>query len=215
MLHFGNFSAVQIASMIFPEDLTEKAFGDNDPTRYGTGIVGIEQIVTPFIKTGTGDFDINDWTDLALTYMLPGGGKQISRTIKGAQDIKRGGSYTDKGQLRFPIDGAYSKAQTLMFGAYSTKAGQEYLETLKPMSDKNTKIYDYLINNTYAGNQNKTVMYKMLKGLTDYRKEIGKTQLSHEDIEEYINKKSVIKGYAPEFRKKVIELLKKDTKDIK
>ena len=97
--------------------------------------------------------------------------------------------------------------------ALSTRL-DEYLETLKPLSEKNTKIYDYLVNNTYAGKQNKDVMYKMLKGLTDYRKEIGKTTLSHKDIEDYINKKSVIKGYARDFRNKVIELLKKETKEL-
>lgn len=176
-----------IASAFIPdEELRNEIFGDDDPSRYGVGVFGLEQITSLAVKGIAGKVEEDDIIDFASSYILPIGGKQIARTYKGYYDISQGGSYTNKGQLRFPITTTSDKARTLMFGAYSTKKGQEYLESLKPLGDKQTKIFKQLIN-LHNGRKYQDEIFYTFKGYSEYKKKQGKTSLSKKDREKYVN----------------------------
>ena len=176
-----------IASAFIPdEELRSEIFGDDDPSRYGVGVFGLEQITNLAVKGIAGNLEEDDIIDFAASYVLPMGGKQIARSYKGYKDISAGGSYTNKGQLRFPITTTGDKARTLMFGAYSTKKGQEYLEKLKPLGDKQTKIFKQLIN-LHNGRKYQDEIFYTFKGYSEYKKDQGKTILSKKDREKYVN----------------------------
>lgn len=146
---------------------TEKLFGDSDPTWYGLGNIGLQSI---------GDIAYNLWTgkpedaisDLVANYLMPGGGRQLQRTIEGAQVmgglpqlvtrtdeegnktkewVKEPIYYTGSGKIGFVTDPTdpIDYATALLFGKWATDEGREYIESgFKTASQTETKLFDNL-----------------------------------------------------------------------
>lgn len=109
----------QIAAL-YPEYGSDKLptrkqlFGDNDPTRFGTGSMYSKIITKPLTTLGT-----------------PYGGSQLEKIKKGYEIIKNGGEYKN-GKMKYPVSKDFlNSARALTFG--STKETQEFY-------DKNRKI---------------------------------------------------------------------------
>lgn len=153
---------------------SEKFFGDSDPTRYGTGNVGLSALTKPALEyLMAEDKSKVNLLDDAMNLLPPFGGKQIARTIGAAQDMgflpdgpfglpigndaeQASGSYTASGNLRFPIDTAdpVNVAAGLMFGSYGTKEGKEYIQNgAQAKGSKYTQAYRNALQNNISGEQ--------------------------------------------------------------
>ena len=151
----------QIAQMFVTDEYDrEKLFGEADPSRYGTGNIGINAIADPITQLVTGQ-NI-DWQSVVTNFATPYGGKQLNRLYKLAEDTgiiprfdvnindgiqvsQKQGAYNDKGQLKYQIDTSdpYNWAKGLAFGTYATNEGKEYIEQgYSPLSEKQTQIYE-------------------------------------------------------------------------
>ena len=117
--------------------------------------------VTEFIK-GEDQYgnEKNRWQTLgeaAPYYVLPGGYGQIKKTKAGMEmfddDLPIAGSYTDSGNLRFPVeDTAGNRVQAALFGQWASENARDYFDNeRKPLQEKQTqefissgmKIQDY------------------------------------------------------------------------
>lgn len=146
-----------VAPMFFDTDDMERVFGEQDPTRYGTGISATADILKQIGNAIEGK--PVDWVGLGTTYVTPYGGQQLERVIEASQDagilprrmivdeegntkLKRAGTpanYNDAGKLRFGLNGAGDIALDYLFGPYATSAGREYVKGGgKPLSEKKT-----------------------------------------------------------------------------
>lgn len=90
-----------------------------------------------------------EWlTPLAYT-LLPVGGGQAKKTIQGLQMFFPGedrpvtGSYTDSGNLRFPVEATpWNVAQAALFGQWASPNAREYFDEQRmPLSPKQTQEY--------------------------------------------------------------------------
>lgn len=158
----------QAAQLVISDDTQrEKFFGDSDPTRFGTGNIGVNMVVEPIMDMVNGDDFSGSLSSAMLNTLLPYGGKQVERGIGAAQDmgwlprvsvsLKDGistkkqpapGSYSESGRLRFPINtkNPLNIAADFAFGPFSTGGGREYLaEGRLPLSDKNTGVYESVV----------------------------------------------------------------------
>lgn len=151
----------QIASMLVPDETQRtKLFGESDPTRFGTGNIGLNALLEPIGQFATGQ-QVNPW-DPITDLVLPWGGRQVSRAVDMAEDygllpvfrisqdgvrMERQGtqaSYSDDGtRLRFPVDTDIGNIlRGLAFGRYATDAGQAYIEGgLKMLSEEKTEAF--------------------------------------------------------------------------
>ncbi|MDQ6418665.1 hypothetical protein RB620_04360 [Paenibacillus sp. LHD-117] len=132
----------EYGAKVFGMDLPtrESFFGDNDPTRFGTGlagVVGVDGIKDPLFKL-----------------LPPFGGAQVKKTIKGVDSLVRGGSYTDdfiktgktieEPELRFPVDSSKTSdvIRAAVFGPFATSGGQRYTnERLSKLGTKQTEEF--------------------------------------------------------------------------
>ena len=146
-------SSIPMISALAPLTLGDEAsplFGENDPTRFGTGNIGITAFLQPVIDAIQGKKP--DMAEFALNFVTPWGGRQIQRGLEAAENLgwipgqaqETGipGSYTDDGKLRFPVDSENISdvAKMFLFGQWATDEGQTYLEQgRKPMSDNRLK----------------------------------------------------------------------------
>lgn len=156
-------SAIPIASAVLPlffdTDDMEKIFGEQNPTRYGTGMLATSPIGGVLASITTGK--VPDLTDIATTYLTPYGGAQIERGVKAAQAFgvlpamtqnKDGvklerrevpGSYNNAGQLRFAMEpSAKNIATTAALGEYATPEGRAYLEGNTILSADKTDVIE-------------------------------------------------------------------------
>ena len=92
-----------------------------------------------------------------LPYLLPTGGNQIKKTIGGlkmfSDDLPVTGSYTDKGDLRFPVkENPANVVQAAIFGQWANKNAREYFDkevgvmdgdAIEEYRDLNIPISDY------------------------------------------------------------------------
>ena len=138
----------------------QKLFGESDPSRYGTGNIGINAIADPITQLVTGQNV--DWQSVVTNFVTPYGGKQLNRLYKLAEDTgvipridfnvnegfqasKKPGAYNDKGNLKYQIDTTdpLNIAKGLAFGTYATKEGKKYIEQgYSALSENQTKIYE-------------------------------------------------------------------------
>lgn len=129
-------------------DMAEEMFGDKSPTLYGTSILGFGQLadsagqIIDFIRNAAGGkLDSLDkvWTKLLddsdfMKLVLPWGGAQAQRTLKGIDTMVRGYSQkmNKKGELeaQFAVDrtNPFKWLGTAMFGKWSTEEGKAYLD---------------------------------------------------------------------------------------
>jgi len=70
---------------------------------------------------------------------------QMSKTASGLEAIGKGGSFTAKGKLRFPIEGISEQMRAFLFSPWGTQAGKEYLKTdVFRTKEKPAKDVDWL-----------------------------------------------------------------------
>ena len=83
-------------------------------------------------------------------YVLPGGYSQIKKTAQGLgmfdEDLPVAGSYTDSGNLRFPVEDTLpNKAQAAVFGQWANKNAQDYIDNERaPLKEKQIQEYKEL-----------------------------------------------------------------------
>lgn len=154
----------QIAQIITAGDekLAQKLFSeDRDPTRYGTGNIGVSGAV----KAGQfvwdlfgGKYSVGsneerwrmalDAADAIAPIVSPFGigGRQLARTLRGAHSMVEGGVYgydsEGKRYLKYAQgDGASDWAKAILLGQYATNAGREYVDGgFKSLSAKDTAL---------------------------------------------------------------------------
>ena len=79
--------------------------------------------------------------------VMPMGGGQLKKTTEGLRmfddDLPIAGSYTDSGDLRFPVEGTpKNKLQAAIFGQYANENAQLYFdEGYKPLNEKQIQEY--------------------------------------------------------------------------
>lgn len=100
------------------------------------------------ITSGTADLG-KEAKKTILYSVFPFGGGQIKKTTEGLGAFSKGGSYTDNGNLRFPIEQTPGNAiKSAVFGQWSTPAAREYFKnTEKPLSDKQTRAFEFAMEN--------------------------------------------------------------------
>lgn len=85
-------------------------------------------------EEGTKDITNEIMSTLGSSLILPFGGSQIKKTLKGIDlysgDKPVSGSYTDNGDLRYTVDEDIgSKVQAAIFGAYANPYAQDYVDS--------------------------------------------------------------------------------------
>ncbi len=98
----------------------QELFGDQDPTRFGTGPLFLKGLQDPLYSLAT-----------------PFGGKQIKKTIGGVKVLKEGESMTAFGQKRFDVEATPTNIiKSVLFGAFASNEAREYFESGgKPVSE--------------------------------------------------------------------------------
>ena len=184
-------------SYLLPETAREQLFGESDPTRYGTGNMGLNTVIQPVQQMLTGQDFSDELLSSFLSIVPPGGGRQIERTITGVknatgfdpvlqvskgedgkyqanifgrQDRVPGGSYTASGNLRFPVDNTAGQiAIGALFGPYATSQGKDYISNKdRPLSDTETAFFNALARAGGDGNE----AYALISELS--RKDLSK-----------------------------------------
>ena len=85
--------------------------------------------------------------EIAPYYLLPGGYGQIKKTVQGLnmfdEEHPIAGSYTDKGDLRFPVeDTLANRVQAGLFGQWASGNAQDYFDgERKPLNEKQTQEF--------------------------------------------------------------------------
>lgn len=177
----------------------QKFFGDADPSRFGTGNIGLQPIIDSVYNLATmkdkKKAALDSASDLFFNYITPFGGKQMQRTIEGAQSMAMLPQYNDgefkttsavynkSGQINFMNnpDNLYDKLVALAFGKWNTENAQAYfkgdIKVSKSQSDhiknlgENYEAFD--IANELKPFRKKTdfITYLSEMGLTPERKE--------------------------------------------
>lgn len=185
-------SGALMSSIVFKDaNEREKFFGESDPTRYGTGQLGINLITDPVMDIATGKDASSSLLHTATAVLPRFGGRQIERGFTGLQEMgilpkvhlggKKGisiekneapASYTDNGELRFPIDNTPENvAKLFAFGRYATKEGKAYIDGgNKALDEKSTATYDALVK---AGAKN-TIAFETINRMQQEKKDKGK-----------------------------------------
>ncbi len=93
----------------------------------------IEELVTGKDSYGNEKSRLETVAEALPYYLLPGGYGQFKKTIKGLSmfddDLPVTGSYTDSGNLRFPVeDTVGNRVQAALFGQYANKNGRDYFD---------------------------------------------------------------------------------------
>lgn len=135
--------AAQAATFLVPDETArENMFGDSDPTRYGTGTIGlsfIAEMVNVYNDLVNGKDVTWDLLDATVgNYMT--GGSQIMRTAKGLYTWVSGYSTDKKGNVQFAIDqDATELVLMAIFGKWAVPEAREYLGSLDPIADAGYK----------------------------------------------------------------------------
>lgn len=101
----------------------EELFGRTPATTFA-GALPLTSVVQDSIE---GD-NMGDWAyNATIAIGLPFGGRQLNKTIQGAQLIEDG-SRDRRGRLKFEIEGGVESARALLFGPNATNAAREYYD---------------------------------------------------------------------------------------
>ena len=202
------------------DDQKKKLFGDTDITRYNTGNIGLQPLVSSAVDIGTYLMDdenrdnaklYNAISDLSSSFLAPGGGKQMQTTVEGLQSegiipqyvngewVKEPAYYTQSGKLGFvndPTD-VFDVITAGTLGRWHTKAAQEYLNNgNKYLSDTQYRTYDAL--SEALGNQEAYYVAKELNNISGIKDENGKTITNSASMakRKYLEDKGVWDEYA-------------------
>ena len=104
----SNIPAGQLLTEQFmPEGVRRKYLGKSDPSRFGTGVGLVPSLGWSFWKGGTnlleGEYDRagNEALNIGSKVLLPFGGGQVKKTLKGLAALKEGGVENDTGYESF------------------------------------------------------------------------------------------------------------------
>lgn len=132
----SNLPLGQTLSNFYPEYGTKtlptrkQLFGNNDPNRYGSGLLIAKGAQDPFFKV-----------------LPPFGGNQLEKTFKVLRDLHNKGVYNkDKSKLKYPVlPTAGNESKGLLFGPGAFKETQNYYDNkLSPLGTNQTKQYEQL-----------------------------------------------------------------------
>lgn len=107
----------------------------------------IKEFVTGKDDYGTDKPRLETLGEVAPYYVLPGGYGQIKKTVQGlkmfSDEHPVTGSYTDKGDLRFPVDDTFvNRVQAGVFGQYASENARKYFDNnLAPLNVKQVTEY--------------------------------------------------------------------------
>lgn len=107
----------------------------------------IEQLVTGQDDYGNEKSRLETLAEIAPYYVLPTGYGQIKKTHKGLsmfdEDLSVSGSYTDSGNLRFPVeDTLQNRVQAGLFGQYASDVARDYFDNERnPLKEKQIQEY--------------------------------------------------------------------------
>ena len=99
------------------------------------------------LVTGEDDYgnEVSRWDTIKETvpyYLLPGGYGQAKKTVQGLKmfddDLPIAGSYTDSGNLRFPVEDTFgNRLQAGIFGQYASENARDYFDNERdPLKEK-------------------------------------------------------------------------------
>lgn len=107
----------------------------------------IEELVTGKDEYGNDKSRLKTLGEVAPYYVLPAGYGQIKKTYQGLSmfddDLPVSGSYTDSGNLRFPVEDTIgNRIKAGIFGQYANENAREYFDRgLSPLKEKQIKEY--------------------------------------------------------------------------
>lgn len=107
----------------------------------------IKELVTGEDDYGTEKSRVETLGETLPYYLLPGGYGQLKKTVQGLKmfddDLPIAGSYTDSGNLRFPVeDTPLNRVQAGLFGQYANKNARKYFDDdIAPLNEKQIKEY--------------------------------------------------------------------------
>lgn len=128
------------------EDKAKAVFGESDPSRYGTGNIGIstlaELVRSAMLSDNPDDF-VHAIEDTFFTYGMPGFGRQAQRVYQAGQEFGYAPQYVNGEWVRTPIHytntggvgfandpgDVFDFMRSVVGGRYATKAGQEYINS--------------------------------------------------------------------------------------
>ena len=108
----------------------------------------IKQLITGVDKYGNEKSRLETVAEAAPYYLLPGGYSQIKKTASGlgmfSDEHPVSGSYTDSGNLRFPVEKTFGNVlQAGLFGQYASENARDYFDNERsPLKEK--QIQEYL-----------------------------------------------------------------------
>ena len=88
--------------------------------------------------------------EVAPYYLMPGGYGQVKKSVAGLNmfddDLPMAGSYTDSGNLRFPVeDTPINRAQAAIFGQWASENAGDYIDNKRsPLNQKQIREFDAL-----------------------------------------------------------------------
>ena len=114
----SNVAFGQTLASMYPEygfngaPTRKELFGDNDPTRFGSGLLVVKGLQDPVSKL-----------------IPPFGGNQAKKTIQSATALARGYTESASGKVRHAVaNDPYNVFKALTFGQNATKEAQEYFD---------------------------------------------------------------------------------------
>lgn len=102
----------------------------------------VAQLIKGEDKYGNEKSRLETLVETAPYYLLPGGYGQIKKTTQGLgmfdDDLPIAGSYTDSGNLRYPVeDTLANRAQAAIFGQYASANARDYFDNERQSLKKN------------------------------------------------------------------------------
>ena len=107
----------------------------------------IGELITGKDEYGNEKSRLETLGEIAPYYVLPGGYGQIKKSVQGlsmfSDDHPIAGSYTDSGNLRFPVEDTFgNRVKAGLFGQWASKNARDYLENERsPLNEKQIKEY--------------------------------------------------------------------------
>ena len=107
----------------------------------------VEQFVTGKDSYGNEKSRLETLGEIAPYYLLPGGYGQIKKTYQGlsmfSDDHPIAGSYTDSGNLRFPVEDTLgNRIQAGLFGQWASENARYYFDNdIAPLNEKQTQEF--------------------------------------------------------------------------
>ena len=102
----------------------------------------VAQLIKGEDKYGNEKSRLETLAETAPYYLLPGGYGQIKKTVQGLgmfdDDLPIAGSYTDSGNLRYPVEDTFAnRAQAAVFGQYASANARDYFDNERaPLKEK-------------------------------------------------------------------------------